>query len=51
MKEHKFTYLLVTIFLLLDYGLAIVPTKVIQHIVDEISRATLTQTKAVFFYL
>lgn len=48
MKEHKFTYLLVTIFLLLDYGLAIVPTKVIQHIVDEISRATLTQTKAIF---
>lgn len=48
MKEHKFTYLLATIFLLLDYGLAIVPTKVIQHIVDEISRATLTHTKAVF---
>lgn len=42
MSEHKLIYFISVIFLIVEYGLAVVPTKIIQRVVDLMSAKTLT---------
>lgn len=41
-KKHKIAYFLVSICILLEYSIVLVPTQIIQYIVDEITNNTLS---------
>lgn len=46
-KQHKRLYVIVFITLLLDYGLAIVPTQIVQFLINQMTSQTLTQHHAI----
>lgn len=43
-KKHKFIYSIVAIALFIDYGVVVVPAKIVQNIIDSIANNTLTYT-------
>lgn len=44
MKKHKLIYSIVAIALFIDYGVVVVPAKIVQNIIDSIANNTLTYT-------
>lgn len=44
MKKHKLIYSIVTITLFIDYGVVVIPAKIVQNIIDSIANNTLTST-------
>lgn len=43
-KKHKFIYSVVATALFVDYGVVVIPTKIVQNIIDSIASNTLTAT-------
>ncbi|MBF0779785.1 MULTISPECIES: ABC transporter ATP-binding protein [unclassified Granulicatella] len=48
-KNKKYIYVMIIIALFVDFGLSILPTRIIQHIVDEISMKTLTHSELLLY--